>query len=149
MGKEFSSKSNIRIGYRCFSIIGGKALKSLLDWEFDEQLTDTREEISNYNITKEEILADNIERYKKAYFPPKVPELAMNVWNFIRQNDHHVIVGGGMQHFILGLDKEKLGTIADKYYNIDLGRFMFFINMYQNKLLERQHKLLNESKNKD
>jgi len=86
-----------------------------------------------------------VKRRIDAYFPPKASQLAIKIFNFFRDNDRCTINAGGMQHYIMCLDKEKLTNIA-KTYNIDLGKYMFALRVYENKILQKQNREL-EQKN--
>ena len=98
-------------------------------------------------MTQKEIEEDGVERYKKAYYPPKdTPKKAFKIFLFLRNNDNHCTVAGGMQHYVTGLDKERLITIA-KEYGIELSRYMFLVEHYQNKLLLKQNREMSQ-KNK-
>ena len=63
----------------------------------------------------------------------------------MRENDRHQILAGGMQSYMIGLDKEKLINIA-KVYNIELGRYMPFVQMYENEMIKKQNRKMESSK---
>ena len=97
-------------------------------------------------MTEKDILEDKIERYIKAYFPPHAPSYAYRVYAFLRQNDSHVIVAGGMQHLVLGLDKSKLAPIAQAY-GLDFGAIIPFVQLYEQAMLKKQQRVADQSNN--
>jgi len=115
----------------------GKAISELIDWQFSEEYEDARQEINEFGITEEEIRADKNDLHIKAYFPPVVVHTAYPVYAFLRNNDGHVLVAGGMQHFILGLDKSRLLPLAQEY-GLEFSRILPFVQLYERKMLERQ-----------
>ena len=82
---------------------------------------------------------DGVKRRIDAYFAPSAPKKAIQIFNFFREHDRVTINAGGMQHYVMCLDKEKLINIA-KIYNIDLGRYMFAFRVYESKMLEKQNR---------
>lgn len=55
------------------------------------------------------------------------------------KNDNSVFIAGGMGHAVIGIDRDKLNNIA-KIYNIDLGRYMFAVDYYEEKMLEKNER---------
>lgn len=117
----------------------GKGIRELIEWFFDEELIDTREEIQKFGITEKEIIEDGVERRVRAHFPPKVTLLAYRIFSFLRNNDSTVIVAGGMQHYVIALDKSKLQAISESY-GLDFGTILPFVQLYEQKLLEKQNR---------
>lgn len=106
---------------------------------FDPKHIDEREFISSQNITPKELREDNVQRRIDAYFSPQAPSIAIRFFNFITKNDNCVLLAGGMSHSVMGLDRDKLNNIA-KLYNIDLGRYLFAVDYYENKMLEKNER---------
>lgn len=117
----------------------GKAIKELIEWQFDPELEDSRQEIREFGMTEKDIREDGIERYQKAYYPPEANEYALRVYSFFRQNENCVLTAGGMQHVITGLDKVALSQIAP-LYGLDFGALLPFANLYEAQLLSRQQR---------
>ena len=90
-------------------------------------------------ITPEELLKDGVKRRIDAYFYPKnTPKLAIKIIDFLQRNARRCLcLAGGMSHHVIGLDIDKLTRIAEKQ-NINLGRYMFAVELYESKMLDKQ-----------
>jgi len=111
-------------------------------WQFDEQYEDARKEIAEFGITEKDLAEDGVELRVLAYYPPKAPRWAHRVYGFLRQNDSHVLLAGGMGHIVMGLDKYKLSHLAPAY-GIEYDRILPFINLYETEMLKRQQRMRN------
>ena len=117
-----------------------QALSELIEWSFDEKKIEIRHEIRAMSISPEELIEDKVQRRIDAFFPPKVPILSMKIFNFFVETQKYTINAGGMEHYVIGLDIQKIGDIGMKYYNIDLSRYKYFFDFFEEKLLDQQQK---------
>jgi hypothetical protein len=85
-----------------------------------------------------------VERRVTAYFPPKATPEAYRIFSFLRGNDSHVISAGGMQHFVLGLDKSKLLPLAE-VYGLEFDRIIPFVSLYESEMMKQQQRKLSEN----
>ena len=51
--------------------------------------------------------------------------------------EKYPILAGGMGHYITGLDINKIGEMATSYYNIDMSKYIYFFEYYENAMLEK------------
>jgi len=98
------------------------------------------------NITEDELKEDGVKRRLDAYYPPKVPNLAIRIFNYFMAMQKYTLNAGGMSHHIMGLDQWKIGEIGLRDYNIELSRYIEPFKLFEHKLLERQSKLLERNK---
>lgn len=73
----------------------------------------------------------------KAYFPPKATTWAYQIYSFLKQNDGHVLLAGGMGHVVMGLDRVALAALAP-HYGIDYSQIIPFVNFYESQILKQQ-----------
>ncbi len=138
----------------------GKAVKSLIDWWFDENHQDTRREISKYKISSKEVETDymvnivmtglpikiaekriehrEVSKKFKAINPKVSQKQAWDIFNFLHENSNLTTEKSGMQGYSTGMDKSKLKSIV-KDYGLDFFIIKPFIQYYQDKLLEQQN----------
>jgi hypothetical protein len=105
------------------------------------------------HLSREKIFATEDEEIIEAFTPPSVPKRAMNIFTFLQTNRNlcttmsgmtTVITGlemGGMTTVITGLDRYKLVSLA-KGYGIDLFRYMFAVDYYEQEMLRQQDEIM-------
>lgn len=81
-------------------------------------------------------------RLLEAVVMPEAPRKATRLFTFLRDNQNMVTAVSGMDYFITGVDRHKLTELA-KGYHIEIFRYMFAVDMFENKLLERQERRRN------
>lgn len=69
---------------------------------------------------------------------PDVPRKAFRVFEFLRENENLVTVAGGMDHFVTGLNRAALFPLARNEYGINLRKYRFAVNWYEQGMLTRQ-----------
>lgn len=69
---------------------------------------------------------------------PKAPERAIKIFYFFLEAKQYKILAGGMSHHMVGLDTLKVGELGEKYYNIDLSKYMYFFKIFEQKILQQQ-----------
>ena len=56
------------------------------------------------------------------------------------KNEDCVFLAGGMGHTVMSFDRDKLSNIATDMYHIELDRYIFAIDYYENKMLEKNER---------
>jgi len=91
------------------------------------------------DITHERLKAMKDPELEEAIFQPQSSRRAAKIFSFLRDNSNLTTLAGGMQHYVTGLDVDKLSRVA-KGYGLNLFKYMFAVRMYENGILKAQEK---------
>lgn len=119
--------------YECGNDCNRERVKKLITWYFDEQKQKIRSELSS--LSAEEIVNLDDSEIMDAFWHPEVSRKAKKIFSFLSSNKNLNTYYGGMDIVVTGLDRYKLCSLA-KTYNIDLSRYMFAVDMFENAMIE-------------
>lgn len=134
MGTDFGCSTHLQVHNRSREDKYGKALKDIIEgWYFDDANMKIRQSISHLPI-KEIHALDDVD-ITNAIIPPKMTRPIAKMFKFLLDNQNLVTSTNGMDSFITGMDKYKLMAVS-KLYNIDLSRWMFAVDIFENSFMK-------------